>query len=104
VKKKIIRGTSKMANANQMISEIMAGFDFEMMRRFMSMSNHLWAFPGGVRLPTVPELKEEATRLLTSMAEDLDTTAIECGGFRVYRDADVIVLEYVALWAGAIFE
>lgn len=97
MKKKFI---CDVAKGETNMNEILSSFDFSSMQKCMHLTNHKWAVPGGVRVPTIDELRQEAIRLLSGVISNPDTI-IECGGFRAYMEGNILSLEYIALWAGA---
>jgi hypothetical protein len=77
-----------MINTNeelkQGILDIIECFDFDKVHKYMTDINWTWYHEGGV--PSIPELKRTAVRLLVEAVEDkTEITSVGTGGFRVYK-------------------
>lgn len=83
-----------MRRMQEQIDEIMDNFDFDLVYKIMLAVDWKWADgEGGMSLPTVPELRECARRLLY---ETVDESLIGCGsgGFNVIAGKNFISLQW----------
>jgi hypothetical protein len=76
------------------IDEIMCEFDFEKVHKCMVLIGWEWAVP--MHVPSIDELQMEAVRLLiAAYNRKWECFTIECGGFRVVKNYNGLVLSFI---------
>lgn len=75
------------------ISEILDNFDFEMVHKAMIALEWNWYMGGGLGIPSVNTLKQEAGRLLSDVLAK--KTTISSGGFSAGYDDGGLVLRFI---------
>ncbi len=79
--------------------QIMGAFDFEKVHKVMTFLEWKWGAINEAHVPSIEELKTEATILLKEAYTNKDVVSIRSGGFNAGWGDDELFLDFVLEWA-----